>query len=435
MALHADTIFALSSGRGRAGVAVVRVSGPAAGGALQTLAGPQLPAPRLATLRKIRRRNGESIDDGLILWFPEPASFTGEDVVEFHVHGGRAVVDALLTGLGEMHGLRPAEPGEFTRRAVENGKFDLTQAEALADLINAETEAQRRQALRQRGGALADLYEGWRARLIRVAAWAETAIDFSDEDVPADALAQAQAQAAGILGEINEHLNDARRGEIMREGFRLTVIGPPNSGKSSLVNALARRDVAIVSEIAGTTRDVLEVHLDLGGYPVIVADTAGLRESPDRIEAEGVRRALARAKGDDAILLLMDATAPYTPCPKLAGAPTLTVWNKTDAAAAPAAAIAISVMTGAGMDQLLQEVGNIVRLRLDLGGAPTLTRERHRHALSAAAEALQRGKSAAAPELVAEELRIAMHQLGRITGRVDVEELLEVIFRDFCIGK
>jgi tRNA modification GTPase len=434
MALHADTIFALSSGRGRAGVAVVRVSGPAAGGALQTLAGPELPSPRLATLHKISRANGGEIDNGLVLWFPEPASFTGEDVVEFHVHGGRAVVDALLTALGEMPGSRPAEPGEFTRRAVENGKFDLTQAEALADLINAETEAQRRQALRQHDGALADLYEGWRARLIRAAAWAETAIDFSDEDVPADALLQAQAQAAGILDEICKHLNDARRGEIMREGFRLTVIGPPNSGKSSLVNALARRDVAIVSELAGTTRDVLEVHLDLGGYPVIVADTAGLRESPDRIEAEGVRRALARAEEGDAVLLLLDATAPERSLPDLPNAPTLIVWNKTDAAPAPAAALAISVLVGLGMDQLLQQVGNIVRSRLDLG-APTLTRARHRHALEAAVEALKRGKSSAAPELVAEELRVAMHQLGRITGRVDVEELLDVVFRDFCIGK
>lgn len=435
MGLHSDTVFALSSGRGRAGVAVVRASGPAAAAALRQLAGPELPTPRFASLRKISDPHGEPIDNGLVLWFPAPASFTGEDVAEFHLHGGRAVVDALLGALSSIAGLRPAEAGEFARRAVENGKFDLTEAEALADLINAETEAQRRQALRQYEGALYDLYEGWRARLIRAAAWVEATIDFSDEEIPAGAMAEAKAQMAEIAAEIRSHLTDARRGEILREGFRLTVIGPPNSGKSSLVNALARRDVAIVSGIAGTTRDVVEVHLDLGGYPVIVADTAGVRETSDRIEAEGVRRALARAESADAVLLLLDATAPDALLPEMPQVPVLTAWNKVDLAPPPAGSFAVSVETGAGMDLLLQEIGNIVRGRLSSQDMPALTRERHRNALGRAAATLHRGLIAQESEIIAEELRLVMWELGRLTGAVDVEELLDVVFRDFCIGK
>jgi tRNA modification GTPase len=435
MTLHGDTIFALSSGRGRAGVAVVRVSGPGAAAAVRLLAGAELPTPRKAVLRKIVSRTGEPIDDGLLLWFPAPASLTGEDVAEFHIHGGRAVVEALLRTLGEIAGLRPAEAGEFTRRAVENGKFDLTQAEALADLINAETEAQRRQALRQYDGALADLYEDWRQRLIRAAAWIEAAIDFTEEEIPAEALVDSKKQVTEIVAEIRAHLNDSRRGEILREGFHLTVIGPPNSGKSSLINAFARRDAAIVSEIPGTTRDVLEVHLDLGGYPVILADTAGFREAVDRIEAEGVRRALARSEAADAVLLLLDATSADAALPALPQAPTLTVWNKIDVAAAPHGAISVSVRTGAGMEALLSCVRNIVTERLENGGVPVLSRERYRHALSGAADALQASLEASEPEIIAEEMRVAMRELGRITGRVNVEELLDVVFQDFCIGK
>jgi len=379
--------------------------------------------------------DGDHLDDALVLWFPAPASFTGEDVAEFHVHGGRAVIEALLGALGTLPGSRPAEPGEFTRRAVENGKFDLTQAEALADLINAETEAQRKQAFRQYDGALASLYEGWRARLIGAAAWIEAAIDFSDEEIPGDPVEEAKAQVIEIASEINDHLNDARRGEILRDGFHLTVIGPPNSGKSSLINSLARRDVAIVSDIPGTTRDVVEVHLDLGGYPVILADTAGLRETGDQIEAEGVRRALARAQDGDAVLLLLDATKPLQYQGNLASAPALTVWNKADLPHAPCEGLSVSVRTGDGLDNLLQHVGNIVRKRLVTGDVPVLTRERHRHALARAAEALERSLAAGELEIVAEEMRFAMRELGRITGRVDVEDLLDVVFRDFCIGK
>jgi tRNA modification GTPase len=439
MGLASDTIFALSSGRGRAGVAVIRVSGPKAGAAAQALTGAATPEPRLAALRQFWAADGALIDEGLVLWFPAPASFTGEDVAEFHVHGGRAVVDALLGALEALPGLRPAEAGEFTRRAVENGKFDLTQAEALADLINAETEAQRRQAVRQYGGALAALYEDWRTRLIRAAAWAEAAIDFSEEEIPPDALTSTKAQATGILEEIRDHLNDDRRGEILRDGFYLTVIGPPNSGKSSLINALARRDVAIVSDIPGTTRDVVEVHLDLGGYPVIVADTAGLRASADAIESEGVRRALERAESADAVLLLLDASAddPFAGLPAEARtSATLRVWNKIDLPHPARDGLAISVKTGQDLDTLLAALAELVSTSTGSSHAsPPLTRQRHRRALTDAAEALARSLAADAPELIAEELRLALRALGRITGRVDIEELLDVVFRDFCIGK
>jgi tRNA modification GTPase len=435
-----DTIFALSSGRGRAGVAVIRVSGPAAAEAVRALTGgAEVPQPRLASLRRFVAADGTLIDEGLVLWFPEPGSFTGEDVAEFQVHGGRAVVDALLAALDAVRGLRPAEAGEFTRRAVENGKFDLTQAEALADLINAETETQRRQAVVQYGGALAALYEDWRNRLIRAAAWAEAAIDFSDEEIPPDALAMVKAQATEILEQICGHLNDDRRGEILRGGFYLTVIGPPNSGKSSLINALARRDVAIVSDIPGTTRDVVEVHLDLGGYPVIVADTAGLRASADAIESEGVRRALARAEAADAVLLLLDASAadPFAGLPDAAQASaTLTVWNKIDLPHPVRDSLAVSVKTGQGLDTLLAALTELARTSAGSGDASApLTRQRHRRALTEAADALARSLAANAPELIAEELRLALRSLGRITGRVDIEDLLDVVFRDFCIGK
>ncbi|HUJ47606.1 MAG TPA: tRNA uridine-5-carboxymethylaminomethyl(34) synthesis GTPase MnmE, partial [Rhizomicrobium sp.] len=330
MSVRRDTIFALSSGHGRAGVAVIRVSGPQAGDALRVLTGADLPPARVATLRELSD-GGQPIDQALVLWFPAPGSFTGEDSAEFHVHGGRAVADSVLAALARVEGCRPAEPGEFTRRAVENGKLDLTEAEALADLINAETEAQRKQALRQYGGALFELYEGWRTRLIRAAAWAEAAIDFADEDIPPEVLRESRNQIIEIANEIGLHLNDARRGEILRDGFYLTVIGPPNSGKSSLVNTLARRDVAIVSDIPGTTRDVLEVHLDLGGYPVIVADTAGLREAADSIETEGIRRTKERARDADAVLVLLDVSIDNSQfINSLDEEKPIIVWNKAD---------------------------------------------------------------------------------------------------------
>ena len=435
-----DTIFALSSAPGRAGVAVIRVSGPAARVAVAALTRVPLPAPRVASLRSFRDSAGAVIDQGLLLWFEDPASFTGEDLAEIHVHGGRAIVEAVLAALANVATCRPAEPGEFTRRAVENGKFDLTQAEAIIDLIDAETEAQRRQAVRQYQGALTGLYDGWRGRLIRALAWAEAEIDFSDEELLGDPLVRSRSEAIEIFVEIVEHLKDSRRGEIVRDGVFLTVIGPPNAGKSSLINALARRDVAIVAETAGTTRDVIEVRLNIGGYAVIVADTAGLREAADAVESEGVRRALARAEQSDLVLLLLDASA----ADPLAGLGAeavakadLTVWNKTDLPSpASRAGLLLSLKTGAGLDELLSAIERKVVERLDLmSEAPVLTRARHRHALEQAAAALQRSREAHEPELFSEDLRLAVRAIGRVTGRVDVEELLNVVFRDFCIGK
>jgi tRNA modification GTPase len=433
-----DTIYALSSAPGRAGVAVVRVSGADTGAAVQALTLKPAPRPRKAGLTRFFDASGGAIDSGLLLFFRAPSSFTGEDVAEFQVHGGRAVVEALLGALAAC-GLRPADPGEFTRRAVENGKLDLTQAEAIADLVDAETEAQRRQALRQYDGRLSDLYESWRTALIRAGAWAEAAIDFSDEELPVGMLDRTKAEVANILSQIQAHLSDAARGELLREGLHLTVIGPPNAGKSSLVNALARRDVAIVAETAGTTRDVIEVRMDLGGYPVILADTAGLRATSEAVEAEGVRRALARAESADLTLLLLDGNSPDP----YAGLPTrhadLTVWNKSDLPwPEPRDGLAISLKTGQGLDPLIAALTAKVRDRLETPSeSPTLTRKRHRHALETAASSLEAALVAPRdrPEFFAEDLRLALRALGRITGRVDVEDLLDVVFRDFCIGK
>ena len=431
-----STIFALSSAPGRAGVAVVRVSGPLAGPALTGLAGP-LPAPRQAVLRRLAF-DGAQIDRALVLWFAGPVSFTGEDLAELHIHGGRAVREAVFSALLQL-GLRPAEPGEFSRRAVENGKLDLTRAEAIADVIDAETPAQLRQALRQQDGALADLYEGWRAALIAALGRAEAAIDFSDDGVGDAEFAAARGAAAKIYQQIQSHMDDSGRGEALREGLRLTILGPPNAGKSSLINALARRDVAIVSDTPGTTRDVVEARLDLGGYLINVADTAGVRQTGDTIEAEGVRRALSHAQGG-MTLLLLDGSAqdPRAGLPADL-TPDLTVWNKADLGFTREG-LSISLKTGDGLAHLIEVLTGKVRARLEGGSdapALTLTRSRHRHALSEALAHLKHGLDAPAdqPELLAEDLRLAMRAMGRITGRVDVEELLDFVFRDFCIGK
>jgi tRNA modification GTPase len=430
---RADTIFALSTASGRSGVAIIRVSGPGAGRALERLSGEAKPAVRLAALRRFRDASGE-IDRGLVLWFEGPASFTGEDSAEFHVHGGRAIVEAMLSALAAIPGLRPAEPGEFTRRAVENGKLDLTRAEALADLIDAETEGQRRQALRQYEGVLYELYESWRTRLIAAVAWAEAAIDFADEEIPEDTFGKARTAIGEIAEEIQGHLDDRHRGELVRDGLNITVIGNPNAGKSSLVNALAKRDVAIVSEVAGTTRDVIEVRLNLGGYLVTLADTAGLRETSDAIESEGVRRALARAEAADLVILLQDGTAAKGAA--FEGAD-LVVWNKADLPwPEPHEGLKLSLKTGEGLDALLAALTAKVAQKLEAPAeAPPVTRARHRHALEEAAVALVRAGAATEPELMAEDARLAMRAIGRITGKVDVEDLLDVIFRDFCIGK
>jgi len=380
--------------------------------------------------------HGAELDEALVLWFPAPASFTGEDVAEFHIHGGRAVREAVFAALAGL-GLRPAEPGEFSRRAVENGRLDLTRAEAIADLVDAQTEAQRRQALRQYDGALADLYEGWRAALVRAAGRAEAAIDFSDDGVGDVEFHAARAVASVILEEIQIHINDSGRGETLREGLLLTIMGPPNAGKSSLINALARRDVAIVSEIPGTTRDVITLRLDLGGYPVEVADTAGLRNTTDVIEAEGVRRAVARAHESDLILLLLDGTSDAAIPNEID--PDLIVWNKKDLAGFKKRdGLSLSLKSGEGLSELIAALTLQVKERLETKDqTPALTRPRHRHALEQAVQSLQHALDAPPdrPELLAEDLRLAMRSIGRITGRVDVEEILDFVFKDFCIGK
>lgn len=440
-----DTIFALSSGRGRAGVAVLRLSGPRAGAALLAIAGGKLPEPRFAAFRRLRDpRTDETLDRALALWFPGPRSETGEDMAEFHLHGGPAVVQGVADALAGLEGLRPAEPGEFTRRSFLNGKLDLTAVEGLADLVAAETAAQRRQAIRQMDGALLKLYEGWRAKLIRALALVEVGIDFSEEEVPADVSDGGRRLAVELAQEIRAHLQDGRRGERLRDGVSVAIIGPPNAGKSTLLNRLAERDAAIVSPTAGTTRDVIDIDLDLDGYPVRIADTAGLRATEDAVEAEGVRRARKRADQADLVIVVLDATT-WPQADELAreairgGA--LVLLNKIDLEAPAALAIGgreplpLSLATGQGFDIVRAAMAERVRDLADSAGAPVLTRARHRAALEAAVEALDRAGEARGIELAAEDLRLAARALGRITGRVEVDDILDVIFRDFCIGK
>jgi tRNA modification GTPase len=435
-----DTIYALSTAPGRAGIAVLRLSGPAVPATLEALAG-RIPAPRHAMRAWFRDpASGEVLDDGLALYFPAPHSVTGEDVGELHIHGSKAVTAALLEALGRLPGLRPAEPGEFTRRAFVNEKLDLTAAEGLADLIAADTAAQRRQALRQLAGELGALTESWRAKLLAAQARLEAAIDFPDEDLPTGLIEAARAEAEALRGAIAAHLADNRRGERLREGVAIAILGPPNAGKSSLLNALARRDVAITSSHAGTTRDVIEVALDLAGYPVVIADTAGLRSAASEIEEEGVRRARARAEIADLKLILTDATRPQEidELRSLIDADALLIANKIDLlppGAPPPHGLPLSVRTGAGMDALLARLQEEVVARLAPGTAPLVTRARHRAALEECRAALARFSAAALPELGAEDLRAAARALGRITGRVDVEDMLDLLFREFCIGK
>jgi tRNA modification GTPase len=439
------TIFALSSAPGRAGVAVIRVSGHGAGAAIDLMAGPR-PSPRVAGGRAIRHpKTSEVIDRGVVLWFPAPKSFTGEDVVELQIHGGRAVTAAVLDGLSIMPNFRFAEPGEFARRAFENGKLDLAEVEGLSDLIDAETEAQRRQALLQATGTLSALFEGWRASLTEAIALVEAGLDFSDEaDVSARTMADARAVIEVTIAAVNHHLEDGHRGEIVRDGFRVALLGAPNVGKSSLLNALARRDAAIVSAEAGTTRDVIEVRLDLAGFAVIVSDTAGLREGAGEVELEGIRRSLATAKAADLVLWLTDAGTAETLLPaelQDVADRTLLVLNKVDTLSAgsliPDDIVAISAKTGAGIGELTKRLGVIAAERVGSQVVPIITQDRHRQLLSKCAESLRVFLDGPAEdtELRAEDLRRAADALGRITGRVDVEDVLDHIFGRFCIGK
>ncbi len=447
------TIFALSSGRGRAGVAVIRISGPSARLVLERMAAP-CPAPRRAAFRRIvDPASGELLDAALVLFFAGPSSETGEDIAELQLHGSPAVVSSVLRSLATLPGCRLAEPGEFARRAFLNGKIDLTAAEGLADLIDAETDAQRRQALAQAGGAFARTCDAWRQRLLEARALTEAAIDFSDEpDVAADALERARQMTRPLLADLQNHLSGAHRGEIIRDGFRVVLAGAPNVGKSSLLNALAKRDAAIVSSEPGTTRDVIEVHLDLGGYAALVADTAGLREAAGAIEREGMRRTRERARAADLVVWVSDATAPTAPPSELTTgeASLIVAMNKSDlletgtdrtlpaSAASGAAPIYLSALNGAGIAELLEHITLSLIASIDgPASAVVPTQERHRVALQACSEALGRYLSPEPPpaELAAEDLRVAANALGRITGRIDAEEILGQIFGRFCIGK
>jgi len=478
------TIYALSSGRPPAAIAIVRISGSASGEALKTVIG-KIPEPRTATLGRVRGIDGEIIDEALTLWFPAPHSETGEDVAELQLHGGRAVVASVFAALSRVPGLRPAEAGEFTRRAFENGKLDLTAVEGLADLVLAETESQRRLAFRQMQGALGKRAEEWRAQLIQALALIEARIDFSDEaDVAQDLVTPALRIVRALDGEIASVLADGGRGERLREGLVVAIAGPPNAGKSTLLNRIAKREAAIVSPYAGTTRDVIEVHLDLRGLPVTLLDTAGIRETDDPVELEGVRRARERANAADLVLWVVDASgaadsllAAGPSVEKMAvTAPMWVIRNKTDLTqrtergsqngarnesgcrvnkqlrnvvndqlagrsefqfSRSEPAFDLSAKSGEGFEALLEQLTKHAETYLVGAESALVTRERHRHALEGVVAALRRALSGDPDreELLAEELRIAAQSLGRLTGRVDVEDVLEAIFRDFCIGK
>jgi tRNA modification GTPase len=435
----ADTIVALASGVGRAGIAVIRVSGPRVRFGMETIAG-GVPEPRRAALRRLRHpATGEILDEAVVIYFAAPASFTGEDVAELHVHGGRAIIAGVIDALLALPGFRPAERGEYTRRAVGNGRMDLTAAEGIADIVEAETGGQRRQALHQAGGALQRAATAWRDRLARMLALIEAEIDFPDEeDVPA-LFASVCERAGALLAEIETALAGARSGERLREGAVMVIAGPPNAGKSTLLNALAQRDIAIVSPIAGTTRDTIEVHLDLGGYPVTLVDTAGLRDTEDVVEAIGVGRAHASLERADFVIWLeaMDARgeAPATQAPVLrvlakldAGEPTTLIPHD----------LALSATTGEGIGALLLHLEQIARDLFAGGEHALVTRARHRTELEAIAGHLRlvcHANEETPVEFVAEDLRLAVRAIGRLTGQVDIDEIYDVIFGEFCIGK
>jgi tRNA modification GTPase len=437
------TIYALSSGQGRSALAVIRVSGPGAIRALQALTG-AIPKPRRATVATIRAANGLVLDHALVLFFPAPRSATGEDLAEFHVHGGAAVVNGVLDALSGLEGLRLALPGEFTKRAFLNGRMDLTQAEGVADLIDAETPAQAALALRQLDGGLGALYEAWRQTLLRGLAFVEAVIDFPDEDVPDSAAQSVRPSLAALATEIRAHLADGGRGEAIRDGISVVLLGAPNAGKSTLLNALAKREAAIVADTPGTTRDLVEVRILAGGLPVTLVDTAGLRDSSDPVEQEGIRR--ARAKGERAHIRLGLADCRYANAAAVVAVlrpGDLLLWTKADLcqrAPKPIPGIEqalVSATSGQGMDSLRQWLAGRVAQLAAVPEAPIITRARHRESLTMAVAHLDRGLNALGHgvELGAEDLRVAARAIGRITGRVDVEDVLDLVFAEFCIGK
>ncbi len=429
-----DTIFALASARGKAGVAVIRLSGPQSSATVRQLCG-QLPRPRVASLRRIALA-GETLDEAIVIVFAKGASFTGEEAAELHVHGATATIAAVLRALSDFPDLRIAEPGEFTRRALENGRLDLAQVEGLADLIEAETEAQRKQALRVLSGAVGAKAEAWRRDLIRAAALLEATIDFADEDVPVDVLPEVAALIAGVDADLRKQADGVSVAERIRDGFEVAIVGRPNAGKSTLLNALAGREAAITSEFAGTTRDVIEVRMDLGGIPVTLLDTAGLRDTEDPVESIGIDRAMERASQADLRIFLLDGgDVPLV----MAQADDLLVRGKADLGGVKhPEQLAVSGRTGAGIDALVAQVAQILAGRAMSAGV--MTRERHRDAIVRAIGAMESAQSevkngSGRTEIAAEELRRAIRALDSLVGRVDVEDLLDEIFASFCIGK
>ena len=442
------TIYALSSGPGIAGVAVVRVSGKDTSKVIKIITGEDLPAPRVATLRKMNNINtNELIDEGLIIWFPGPQSYTGEDLVEFHVHGSRAVVTALHTSISEIENCRLAEPGEFTKRAFQNGKINLIKAESIADLISSETEIQRKQALEIMNGKSSDKFNSWREKLLKILSHIEAKIDFPDEDLPEDIIFEIKKTSEQVSNEIKKILEDEKVGERIREGFKIAIVGPSNAGKSSLLNYLSKRDVAIVSEIAGTTRDVIETHLNLDGYPVVLSDTAGIRDSKDEIEKRGIKLALKRAEEADLRLVVIEPkNLDFTGFLKgLFDENSILVINKSDLLQKnldeqikKLEHVLISIIKNSNLDILINKIKNKLKNKFISNEDILITRERHRQHLKQCVGHLKNFSEKNKNDdfdKAAEDLRLATRHLGMIVGKVDVEEILGSIFNDFCIGK
>jgi len=442
------TIYALSSGPGISGVAVVRVSGKETAEVVKKLTGEELPSPRVATLKKFNKIDtNELIDEGVIIWFPGPNSYTGEDLAEFHVHGSRAVVSALHSSISKIKNCRLAEPGEFTKIAFQNGKINLLKAESIADLVSSETEIQRKQAIKIMSGKSSDQFNSWREKLLKILSHIEAKIDFPDEDLPKDILSEIQKTSDQISSEIKKILDDQKVGERIREGFKIAIVGPINAGKSSLLNYLSKRDVAIVSEIAGTTRDVIETHLNLDGYPVVVSDTAGIRDSKNEIEKKGIKLALNRAEDADLKLVIIDAkNVDFTGVLKdLVDENAILVVNKSDLLNGKLNDklkkhdhILISIKNNSNLDKLILKIKSKLENKFLSHGDILITRERHRQHLEQCINHLQNFKNKNGSEefdKAAEDLRLATRHLGMIVGKVDVEEILGSIFNDFCIGK
>ena len=442
------TIYALSSGPGISGIAVVRVSGKDTSEVIKQITREDLPSPRVATLKKFNKIDtNELIDEGVIIWFPGPNSYTGEDLAEFHVHGSRAVISALHSSISKIKNCRLAEPGEFTKIAFQNGKINLLKAESIADLVSSETEIQRKQAIKIMSGKSSDQFNSWREKLLKILSHVEAKIDFPDEDLPKDILSEIQKTSDQVSSEIKKILDDQKVGERIREGFKIAIVGPINAGKSSLLNYLSKRDVAIVSEIAGTTRDVIETHLNLDGYPVVVSDTAGIRDSKNEIEKKGIKLALNRAEDADLKLVIIDAkNVDFTGVLKdLVDENAILVVNKSDLLNGKLNEklkkhdhILISIKNNSNLDKLILKIKSKLENKFLSHGDILITRERHRQHLEQCINHLQNFKSKNGSEefdKAAEDLRLATRHLGMIVGKVDVEEILGSIFNDFCIGK